>query len=334
MENRGVRMRAKSLFVYLAIIFLFILHLPITAHAIIELEILPPTQFIRGTGKPVTDTGTFSYELGGPAKLRLRNGGHEGSSAKRVSSSIISLNNKTLCDPSDFNQNVSDLEKEIILNSGENTLEVELRGKPSGEVWIEVILPVDADGAGIVGTGGGTIEAHNGLIYLLPNAVDEEVLISITNTPISEVIDGKETLGRTEFEPTALTFSESIICIMPIAKELVPGQVVDIDIYDEISGTLKSYIYFDGSISYGIVLDDGVHVAFFASHFSTYFASEIVPIDQVTLNIDGDNKTKLFIPRTEIKKTVLDGDLYGLLKGLRDHEYRKSRYEMVLRELF
>ena len=75
-----------------------------------------------------------------------------------MSSSTISLNGQIVFGPSNFNQNVAYLEKEIVLNESENNLEVILKGKPGGKIRIHIVQEVDAEGAAFVGSEGGVVE--------------------------------------------------------------------------------------------------------------------------------------------------------------------------------
>ena len=93
--------------------------------------------FVRGTGKPVTQEVTFSVPplLEPPFMMIVRNGDSFG--GKRVSSAVVSVNGEEVLDPSDFNQNVETIEREVFL-SPENTLEVELRSPPGASLDITI----------------------------------------------------------------------------------------------------------------------------------------------------------------------------------------------------
>ena len=108
------------------------------SYGMVTIDILEPTPFLRSTGEPSSQVVTFPSEFGGPATIYITNGNLDDMSTERVSSSIFKLNTQDLFDPSDFNQNVSFLEKEIYLIKGNNTLEVELRGKPGGQITVHI----------------------------------------------------------------------------------------------------------------------------------------------------------------------------------------------------
>ena len=108
-----------------------------TSDALVQFEIT----CIRGTGEPVTETFTFDA-FGGPATVKLWNGSLEDSDAEKVSSATVTVNGEVIFGPSDFNQNVDYLEEETTLAEGQNTLEVVLKGKPDGQVTIQIIQNV------------------------------------------------------------------------------------------------------------------------------------------------------------------------------------------------
>lgn len=91
----------------------------------------PPDQplvFVRETGKPVAQSVTWD-SCGGPGVLRIQNSG--------VSAARILLNGQTVAGPSDFNPNLAILSFPVVLLSGENVLEVELRSKPGSQLTIQ-----------------------------------------------------------------------------------------------------------------------------------------------------------------------------------------------------
>jgi uncharacterized protein YjdB len=108
------------------------------SNASIQLNSLSLTKFVRGTGEPITSIKKFSG-IAGPAKIKLVNGDLKDASIERVSSAIIDLNGVLVFGPSDFNQKVNYLEKDINLSDGNNSLGVLLKGKPGGSVSIQII---------------------------------------------------------------------------------------------------------------------------------------------------------------------------------------------------
>lgn len=104
----------------------------------VQWQVLSPMTFTRGTGAPATESLNFSA-VSGLATIKLANGDLEDSSVEMVSSSVVTISGQVAFDSSNFNQNVDYLEKEITLLDGQNTLEVVLKGKPGGQVIIQII---------------------------------------------------------------------------------------------------------------------------------------------------------------------------------------------------
>ena len=119
----------------------------VTLIVILALSVLPssitfasdlvfgPVTCQRGTGAPTA----FSYSFTAPEPSRgyifkVYNGGLEDTIYEQVSSSTITLNGSAILGPSNFNQNVAYLEVPVTLQS-QNTLNVEVRGKPGGAIF-------------------------------------------------------------------------------------------------------------------------------------------------------------------------------------------------------
>jgi len=94
-------------------------------------------EFIRGTGAPGYESVNFNG-YSGAARLVLVNGDLVDTSVEKTSSSVIKINGDVIFGASDFNQNVTSLEKTINLAGGINVLEVWLAGKPGGNITIQV----------------------------------------------------------------------------------------------------------------------------------------------------------------------------------------------------
>ncbi|HWC19070.1 MAG TPA: hypothetical protein VG498_18815, partial [Terriglobales bacterium] len=103
-----------------------------------------PKDYVRGSGSPVTVTDTFSV-LNPTTQYTLKvfNGGLENSQTELVSSSIVSVNGLQVIGPSNFNQNVKEVDVPIILQTA-NTLSVQVRGQPGGTLAIQIV-GVDSD---------------------------------------------------------------------------------------------------------------------------------------------------------------------------------------------
>ena len=85
----------------------------------------------RQTGAPVTERIRFGVQPPGAYRLHIVNGTASG--ADRVSSAVIRLNGVEVAGPSDFNQNVAQLDVAVSLQE-DNLLEIELRGRPGGRL--------------------------------------------------------------------------------------------------------------------------------------------------------------------------------------------------------
>jgi hypothetical protein len=109
-----------------------------------------PKTYTRGTGAPVTVTDTFT--LLNPATqytLKAFNGGLQNTSTELVSSSVVMLNGVQVLGPSNFNQNVTEVDVPIFPQLS-NTLSVQVRGQPGGVLAIEIV-GVDNDPPSISG---------------------------------------------------------------------------------------------------------------------------------------------------------------------------------------
>ncbi|RPI51314.1 MAG: hypothetical protein EHM49_07340, partial [Deltaproteobacteria bacterium] len=91
----------------------------VTSDAIVQFEVT----CVRDTGKPVKETFAFTA-FGGPATVKLWNGGLVDSDAEKVNSATVTVNGEVIFRPSNFARNVDFLEKETTLLEGQNTLEV------------------------------------------------------------------------------------------------------------------------------------------------------------------------------------------------------------------
>lgn len=130
----------KALFLTLAAVGLSFCTAETSAAA--DLQVVASTRYVRVDGAPNNVVQQFDWPLGGPALLRVTNGSLEDSTVETVSSSIIKINGTLVFGPAEFNQNVHQLEKAILLAPGTNTLEVELRGRPGGEISCQIVQPV------------------------------------------------------------------------------------------------------------------------------------------------------------------------------------------------
>lgn len=104
-----------------------------------------PQTYVRQTGAPVTVTNTFSISNPNTQyTLHLQNGGLQDDTADYVSNTVITINGATVVAPGDFNQQTATLDKVVQLQAGTNTIAVQVRGKPGGEL-AATIIGVDND---------------------------------------------------------------------------------------------------------------------------------------------------------------------------------------------
>jgi len=99
--------------------------------------IFGPVTFLREREAPKTEKIPFTIpNATGPFLLHLTNGTQEGTN--RISSALIKLNGKDVFRPSEFNQNVAELSRQVTPLSGENLLEVRLRSAPGSFINLEL----------------------------------------------------------------------------------------------------------------------------------------------------------------------------------------------------
>ncbi len=95
-----------------------------------------PRQYTRDTAEPVTVSATFAVRNpNAPYSIVLEQ--------NSVSSALVRLNGVTVFQPQDFNQTVQTLTRSVVV-AAQNTLEVELRGKPA-ESFVLRVVGVDED---------------------------------------------------------------------------------------------------------------------------------------------------------------------------------------------
>src|SRR6266566_3596849 len=98
-----------------------------------------PKNYVRGTGAPVTVTDSFTVL--NPATqytLKAFNGGLQNSQTELVSSSVVTINGVQVLGPSNFNQNVSEVDVPVTLQVS-NTISVQVRGQPGGTLTIQIV---------------------------------------------------------------------------------------------------------------------------------------------------------------------------------------------------
>ncbi|HEX6938123.1 MAG TPA: M23 family metallopeptidase [Longimicrobiales bacterium] len=118
-----------------------------------------PRRFVRMRGAPtpesVTVAGADFASFEAPFVLKVRNGAEDGS--QRVSSASIWVDSTLVFGPSDFSQQVAELEREVDLREG-SVLTVLTAGAPGA--YLEIRIEGNrAGGQATIGPDGGTVEA-------------------------------------------------------------------------------------------------------------------------------------------------------------------------------
>ena len=98
-----------------------------------------PQNYTRGTGAPVTVTSNFSV-LNPNIQYTLKafNGGLQDTQTELVSSGFVTVNGVQVIGPSNFNENVTEVDIPITLQ-GANTIDVQVRGAPGGVLTVEIV---------------------------------------------------------------------------------------------------------------------------------------------------------------------------------------------------
>ncbi|OPY76778.1 MAG: hypothetical protein A4E65_03095 [Syntrophorhabdus sp. PtaU1.Bin153] len=137
-------------------VFLFLFVLVEMCYAKVELTIADAS-FVRRAGEPTSEVVEFTGTRG-QAILNLYSGAKD-SEAERVSSSKILINGVQVVGSSNFNQTISSLKIPIYLVNGKNRLSVTLFGKLGSKIRVQVTQSLEADGAAVIGSQGGSISA-------------------------------------------------------------------------------------------------------------------------------------------------------------------------------
>ena len=170
-------------------------------------SVLGPRTFMRKTGKPFIESASFTVKNRDlPYTLKVYNGGLN-SECSRVSSAVITLNGIPVFSPSDFNQQVYILQKQVPV-AADNQLQVELRSIPGS------CLSVMLEGAGNTSP-------------LADAGPDQTVYVAQTVT-----LDGSRS---TDADGNPLTFRWSLVSVpggslaaLSNSTEVHPGFSVDI----------------------------------------------------------------------------------------------------------
>ena len=222
----------KSLLIILAILIGFFIPAPSGAAVLVQL--LDQT-FIRGTGEPRTEFSSFPSG-NGQVTISLLNGAAN-SDRDRVSSASIEINGQVIFAPSNFNQNVSSLQKIIPFASSGNSLSVNLNGKPGSQIRIKITQQVE--------------EAPVTYTYtdLLPPGFNQIFYVSMNNKGqvVGEAIDGA---GQTR---GFLYSSGSYTTIHP------PGWHVSMAVSINDNGQVAGSGYDSASVGVGFLYGNGTY---------------------------------------------------------------------------
>ncbi|MCF6156790.1 MAG: hypothetical protein E3K36_16475 [Candidatus Brocadia sp.] len=162
--------------------------------------------YVRQTGSPRTQTDTFPG-VKGLTTIRVTNGSLEGANNEKVSSADIVLNEETIIDSSNFNQNVEVVDVEKTLDGKINTIEVTVKGKPGGVLTVQVLAEdgdVDFDSDGFTRVEGDCDDNNStvnpGATEIKKNGIDDDCNPSTpdddtgVNLPPDPGEEGKKTL--------------------------------------------------------------------------------------------------------------------------------------------
>jgi len=171
-------MKRYYIFVSFCILFLFV-----TQSFAVEVTLYGPKQFTRHKGKPDVYTGNFPGRIG-QGMLIVKNGTIEGTN--RISSAIIKVNGEEIFGPSNFNNQVYNLELPIYLSES-NTISVELRSKIASYLTIEITQEMEVEGGSVIGPSGGMIEVTNpkspifgAKLEIPPGVLDETMIFTLS----------------------------------------------------------------------------------------------------------------------------------------------------------
>lgn len=230
-------MNAKTFRLITIVLLLFqIGALATLARAADEAILFGPVTTLRETGKPTNISYTFPKLPGfeQPFRLVVTNGNNEGRA--RISSALIYLNGALVLSPSDLNQKIGEVSRQVGLLES-NTLTVNLRSKPGSFLKVTIVgqrvdLPEQVlDQASVtVGPGGGAGALANFATVTLPESPPRPNL-SLKLEKITS--SSKTTLYRSETVGTGpslpeilrITSSENISTPVAVAVQIPPAFV-------------------------------------------------------------------------------------------------------------
>src|SRR5579884_3385850 len=186
------------------------------------------TQVVRQAGKPTLVSNTFSVPsmVHGPFTINVSNGDRTGEN--RVSSARINLNGNEVLDPSDFNQNVANLELPVNLQAM-NTLTVELASKPGSLIEVSLAGLVDSDQTensvtATIDSSGGTITFGNvAQLFVPPGALQAptSVQISSISSPLMDFLAPDLGASFTALDLPKIRIQSSALFALPLRLQIL-----------------------------------------------------------------------------------------------------------------
>ena len=122
----------------LSVLTVLTIMLALTVPAFAQTVLFGPKQYTRTAGPPNQSTDTFTLPTGAtaPYTLHVVNGNANGTN--RTSSARVKLNGVEILGPSDFGQNVSVLDRTVVLQAN-NTVEIRLTSAPGSVITVSVL---------------------------------------------------------------------------------------------------------------------------------------------------------------------------------------------------
>lgn len=189
-----------------------------------------PQNYTRSTGAPVTVTNNFSV-LNPNIQYTLKafNGGLQDAQTELVSSGSVTVNGVQVIGPSNFNQNVTEVDVPITL-LGANTIDVQVRGKPGGLLTVEIVgvdndppiisITSPANGATVstssVSVTGTVTDALSGVASATCNGATATIQgssfscsITVTSGANTITVSATDNAGNTSSASESVTFSNA-----------------------------------------------------------------------------------------------------------------------------
>lgn len=189
-----------------------------------------PQNYTRSTGAPVTVTSNFSV-LNPNIQYTLKafNGGLQDAQTELVSSGSVTVNGVQVIGPSNFNQNVTEVDVPITL-LGANTIDVQVRGKPGGLLTVEIVgvdndppiisITSPANGATVstssVSVTGTVTDALSGVASATCNGATATIQgssfscsITVTSGANTITVSATDNAGNTSSASESVTFSNA-----------------------------------------------------------------------------------------------------------------------------